>query len=525
MIEDLDHHCGVGAIVDPRRQQSVAPFVGPLLRRIVHRGAGGCGAGYINEYSGELEVIHREGDARSVMQHLQAKTYSAIVHTLYRTNPHSMPHPYLATFRDQQVAVAFNGNIPAHDRERNAQKYLKDHGNESNTRSDTELIGRLIAMHLHDTQGNMKKAFQRLPDHLGDGAYNIVALRPQGQVDTLRDPHGIHPLVMGTTKDGFHAIASEDQALRTVWSKARHIDVSRIKPGMMVRMGPGILQPEMDQLFASDPKYCSFELAYFADFMATLDGARVLSVRRKFGQRLAALDTENLQEWRNPTVVPVPDSARIAAEGYADEAHIRHIDVLLKRPDAVRTFIQPSEREARIKEKFLIDWSLLFGRDVVLVDDSLVRGTTMKTVLEVLHNPDSYFLKIKHFLTENLPMLKKYGIRIHLRFAFPPIIAPCFYGIDFSKRSELLVPQFSPFAKPQGDTLSPDVLQKIAKYLGADSVQFLPISAVHEAAGIPENQMCRACFTGEYPTKAGQELYDLQLSPALQKRKIEEDVC
>lgn len=511
MLEAPDHQCGVGAVVDPSGARNVAPFAGPLLRRLEHRGSGACGAAWIDTATRELGVVHREGRARQVLPQLQAETSSLIIHALYRTNPDSKPHPVTANYHGTHVTVAFNGNIPPTARERNAQLYLESQGFATETRSDTELVARLIALHLHDTAGNMRKVFERLPEHLGDGAYNIVTLGNDGHVHAMRDPRGVHPLVFGTTQDGLHAIASEDQALERVWKRARQISVARINPGMMVHLGPGVLTPELDQVHKEDPKHCSFEWAYFADFMANLDGARVLSVRRAFGQALAKLDEQDKLLWRHPVVVPIPDSARIAAEGYADEAHIPHSDALLKIPDAMRSFIDPGDRRRIIREKFDIEWSMIAGRDVVLIDDSLVRGTTSKEIIDLLRDPAHLWYKLRELVTSCTPLFKKYGMRPHWRFAFPPIIAPCFYGIDFSTREELFVPKFSsePFAKADG--LSPDVLQNIAVALGAQSVKFLPIHAVHEAVGMDEDALCRACFTGHYPTPGGQELYELQL--------------
>lgn len=507
MLDAPDHQCAVGAVVDPRRKRNVAPFIGPLLRRLEHRGSGACGSAFIAEQQDSpLQVVHREGRAREVFPELQAHTHSAIFHALYRTNPHSMPHPYITEHRGQRIGVAFNGNIPSTVLEDDARTFLASNDHSCETRSDTELIARLLAVHVADCRGDVMRAFAKLPDHLGDGAYNIVCLTEDGHVYALRDPRGYHPLVLGQTKDGLHALASEDQALRRTWDIAREVDVARVKPGMAVHLGPGVVQPEMEQLFEQHPKHCSFEWAYFADYSATLDGARVERVRRTFGQCLAELDAEDMVKWTRPIVVPVPDSARIAAQGYADASCVRSMDVMVKRPDAMRSFIAPEKREKIIREKFDVDWSLMEGRDVVLIDDSLVRGTTMKTLLEILKNP---------------PTGQLLNARIHLRFAFPPIIAPCFYGIDFSKRSQLLVPRFAKEATPEDDVLSPLLLRTLAQELGAASVKFLPISAVHRAINMPgqENDLCRACFTGEYPTQNTQELYQLQLAQSLQQRK------
>lgn len=487
-------------MVDPQERRNVAHFVGPMLRRLEHRGSGACGTAYLDEANGSsLKFLHKEGRAREVLPELQAKTHSAIIHTLYRTNPHSKAHPYVTEYDGRKLAVAFNGNIPGTPLEEKAQQFLKRKGHEAQSRSDTELIARLLAVHAADTKGNMMKALKRMPDHLDDGAYNIVCLNEEGHVYALRDPRGFHPLVLGQTKDGLHALASEDQALRRTWPVARHIDISRVRPGMAVHLGPGVKEPEMEQLFAQNPSHCSFEWAYFADYGATLDGARVEAVRRAFGQSLAALDQEDMKQWHSPIVVPVPDSARIAAQGYADASSVRYIDVMMKRPDAMRSFIAPEDRERIIREKFDFDWSLMDGKDVILIDDSLVRGTTMKILLQILQNPpgDAF---------TNPP-------RIHLRFAFPPIIAPCFYGIDFSKRSELFIPKFAQTAQPESDVLDPLVLRQAANELGAASMKYLPVSTVERAINMPggRRDLCRGCFSGSYPTNSAQQLYQLQL--------------
>ena len=177
----------------------------------------------------------------------------------------------------------------------------------------------------------------------------------------------------------------------------------------------------------------------------------------------------------------------------------------------MRSFTHPGDRKKVIREKFDIDWSMLAGRDVILIDDSLVRGTTSKEIIEMLRDPSHLWDRLRELITYNTPLFKKYGMRPHWRFAFPPIIAPCFYGIDFPTRDELLVPKYSSNPYVSHHVLPQEVLGKIAQDLQVQSVKFLPTNAVHESIHLPEDELCRACFTGEYPTEGAQKLYDIQL--------------
>lgn len=495
MLEDIGHYCGVGAVCDPQQRRNVAPYVGPLLGHLEHRGTGACGAAFYERSDGAFRLEHRVGRASQVLQEVSGNTASAIFHTLYKTNPDSRPHPFVVEHGGRRIAVAFNGNIPPTEQEAASRKFLADHGLPCETRSDTEMLAKLVAWHLEDCRGSMRKAFSRLPDHVSDGAYTLVSLRDNGDIDAFRDPRGFHPLSLGVTDDGLHVLSSETNALRLTWPNARQIAIRNVEPGSAVHLGPGVYRPESEEIFRPDRAHCAFEWAYFANRLSTLDDVEVRKARTMFGEALAKLDNEDRSGWKNAAVVPVPDSARIAAEGYADLARIRRADALIKNVDSVRSFIAHADREQIIREKFNIDASLITGRDVVLIDDSLVRGTTMQVLLGILRqlSPTS---------------------RFHVRFAYPPVTAPCFYGIDFSTRKELLVPQFSPSAHPEGDTLPADVLAHISAFIGADSVKFLPVSAVHQAIGMLSTELCRACFTGEYPTQGAQKLYDIQLKNA-----------
>ncbi len=502
MLEDLQHYCGVGAINDPRKLRSVGDHIAPLLEQLEHRGSGASGVAYIDRETGAMEKKHESGRASTTMKKWTANTNSAIFHTLYRTNPASQPHPQIVEHAGRRIAVAFNGNIPPTRLEGDARKFLDQHGLPCETVSDTELIANLIAYHLGDTRGSMEKTFRRLPDHLNDGAYTIATLQEDGHIHAFRDPRGFHPLSLGQTDEGVHVLSSEDAALKHRWDQARQIGISTVQPGSMVHLGPGVIRPEIEELFRPNRAHCAFEWAYFAKRLSTLDDVEVRRARTMFGEILAELDHEDMKHWPSPVIVAVPDSARIAAEGYHDKSRIPRADALVVRTQKdtnepvqpPRSFTAHENRAEIVRKKFIFDVSLIAGKDVVLLDDSLVRGTTMKELLILLRqqSPTS---------------------RFHVRFAYPPVTAPCFYGIDFATKNQLLVPKFSHSQSPTDDVLSSDVLDAIAREIGADSVKFLPISGVHRAIGMPSKELCRACFTGEYPTTGGQELYQLQMNP------------
>jgi amidophosphoribosyltransferase len=235
------------------------------------------------------------------------------------------------------------------------------------------------------------------------------------------------------------------------------------------------------------PSHCFFEWIYFANVASVLDGRSVYLSRAALGEELArqerAMGRVKLDE--NTIIVPVPDTGKAAADAMAHALGLKSVEGLMRNRYVGRTFIEGENRADRAKLKYTPLREVLAGKRVLLIEDTIVRSTTMKSLL--------------HHLRE------RGGAReVHVRVACPPIVAPCFYGIDMSTIKELFAPRFMTGARP---TVAEQ--DAMAKELGADSLCYLPIESVAQAIGLHEDRLCRACLTGQYPTPEGTRLYEL----------------
>ncbi len=227
---------------------------------------------------------------------------------------------------------------------------------------------------------------------------------------------------------------------------------------------------------------------YFANVASTLDDRSVYLVRAALGRELARLETLPLDE--DTIVVPVPDTAKAAADAMAYELGIPSVEGLMRNRYVGRTFIEgTADRAAKVHVKFTPLPEVMAGKRVLVVEDSIVRSTTMRALVSEIRE-------------------RGRAREIHLRVACPPIIAPCFYGIDMSTRNELIAPRFAD--RPDG-TLSPAGQQRLARELGADTLRYLPVEALARSLDFPSERLCLACVNGQYPTPTGQELYELDV--------------
>ncbi len=310
-----------------------------------------------------------------------------------------------------------------------------------------------------------------------DGAYSLVFLDALGEMVVARDPLGIKPLCYAVEGPLF-AAASESVALMNLGFAPQSI--KSLPPGQAVVISDGRLEL---QTFAPSRRHahCFFEWVYFANVASTLDSRSVYLARKALGEELARFETVTIDE--GTVVVPVPDTSKAAADGMAYTLKIPSVEGLIRNRYSGRTFIEGSgDRKRKAETKYTPLREVLEGKRVLLVEDSIVRATTLKVLVQRLRE---------------LGQPKE----IHVRVACPPIISPCFYGIDMSTVSELFAPQFL-----QGGPLTPDVEAKMAARLGADSLRYLPVEAIARAIGFPACDLCQACITGEYPTPCGQEL-------------------
>ena len=297
-----------------------------------------------------------------------------------------------------------------------------------------------------------------------DGAYSVVFLDALGDMVVARDPMGIKPLCYAVEGPLF-AAASESVALMNLGFAPESI--KSLPAGQAIVISDGRLEL---QTFATSRRraHCFFEWVYFANVASTLDGRSVYLARKALGVELARLETVPIDE--DTVVVPVPDTSKAAADAMAYSLRIPSVEGLIRNRYSGRTFIEGSgDRKRKAEAKYTPLREVLEGKRVLLVEDSIVRATTLKVLLQ---------------------RMRQLGLpkEIHVRVACPPIIAPCFYGIDMSTVSELFAPQFL-----QGEPLTPAIEAKMAARLGADSLRYLPVEAVARAIGFePGNFAGRA---------------------------------
>jgi amidophosphoribosyltransferase len=286
------------------------------------------------------------------------------------------------------------------------------------------------------------------------------------------------------------AAASESVALVNLGFRPEH--VRSLAPGETILISDGRFAIER---FAESncSAHCFFEWIYFANVASTLDDRSIYVTRTRLGEELAKLEVDEgrVPLDRNTIVVPVPDTSKAAADAMAYELGVPSREGLIRNRYAGRTFIEGSAgRKRSAATKYTPLREVLEGRRVLLVEDSIVRSTTMRVLLDKIREMG--------------------GAReIHVRVACPPIIAPCFYGIDMSTVEELFAPDFL-----QGKPLTEEIQAGMAKDLGADSLRYLPVESIARAIGLESSRLCQACITGEYPTAAGQRLYQLALHHA-----------
>jgi amidophosphoribosyltransferase len=330
-----------------------------------------------------------------------------------------------------------------------------------------------------DERPDLVEMFGKLSEKF-DGAYNLVYLNAMGDLAVLRDPLGIRPLCWATD-DSLFAAASESVALLNLGFR----DIQTLQPGEMAIIQDNRLRIERFARRRS-PAHCFFEWVYFANVASTLDGRSVYLSRAALGSELAKqerlLNKVPLDE--DTIIVPVPDTGKAAADAMAHELKVRSAEGLIRNRYVGRTFIEGTNRADRVKLKFTPLREVLAGKRVLLIEDSIVRSTTLKTLLSHLREVG--------------------GAReIHVRVACPPIVAPCFYGIDMSSVKELFAPKHMKSAAPTNEEQD-----EMARVLGANSLRYLPLDAVARCISLPEQSLCRACLTGKYPTPAGQQLYE-----------------
>jgi amidophosphoribosyltransferase len=376
----------------------------------------------------------------------------AIGHTRYSTAGSSVlanAQPFLIDYRHGPLTVAHNGNLT---NARALRKELVEQGSIFNTTTDTEVLLHLIARSRQPTpEEQIRETLERC-----EGAFTLL-MSVGRTIYAVVDPRGFRPLVIGRMASGV-VMASETCALDLVGASM----VCELQPGQFLKIHEGRIT-ELPRLKPRPESRCVFELVYFGRPDSRIFGESVDRVRRALGRQLA-------REHPAPTgqvVFSVPDSSNAMALGYAEESGVKLEYGLIRNHYVGRTFIHPTQalRVAKVKIKFNPVRGVIEGKSVVMVDDSLVRGTTMKGLVQ---------------------MIRAAGAReVHVRLSSPPITGPCHYGIDTPTRDELIGANHT--------------VEEIRDYLGVDSLGYLSLEGMLEAAG-ERSHFCHACFSGQYPT-------------------------
>jgi amidophosphoribosyltransferase len=515
-MSELHHECGVAAIYHlptgdvsqlcpGQDRKNASRLIIRMLLDMQNRGQLSAG---ISRYdaspaNGQLLDTYRElGSVQEVfrLSHNKKaeslmKAYvgsAAIGHVRYATcgkDDRSYAQPFENHHFDtrQWFTFGFNGQLSNFNEL--ARDLLENDNHHLVRSSDTEVLMHELTKELTaDPDICLIKLMRNIAQRL-DGAYSIAYLNAKGEMLIARDPLGIKPMCYAVEGSLF-AAASESVALLNLGYKRESI--KSLPPGHAITIIDGKLkvQPYLEEEGPQKSAHCFFEWIYFANVASTLDDRSVYLARTELGKEMARLENEwNLFEIDEDTiVVPVPDTSKAAADSMAFHLKIPSREGLMRNRYSGRTFIESSQedRARKAKTKYTPLREVLAGKRVVLVEDSIVRSTTMKALLQRLREEGG-------------------AKEIHVRVACPPIVAPCFYGIDMSTIKQLFAPNFY----PPGEPLTDEIQDEMARVLGCDSLRFLPVESLSKAIGIPQDGLCQACVSGNYPTPAGQRLYQL----------------
>jgi amidophosphoribosyltransferase len=436
----------------------------------------------------EVFRLSHRGKSEAIMEAYVGR--AAIGHVRYATcgqddKSYAQPFERQHIHKNKWFSFCFNGQLANYNELRDRLMAEGEHHLARDT--DTEIIMHEIGRELTSSPNrSLIDVFAAAAKNF-DGAYSLALLNAKGEMLLARDPLGIKPLCYAVDGSLF-AAASESVALLNLGFDRESI--KSVPPGHAILVSPeGIKLEEFCK--ASPPAHCFFEWIYFANVASTLDDRSVYLSRTRLGEELARLElSRNQITLDNDTiVVPVPDTSKAAADAMAYRMRIPSREGLIRNRYSGRTFIEGGRaRKAKASSKYTPLREVLDGKRVILVEDSIVRSTTMKVLL--------------HRIRE-LGGAKE----IHVRVACPPIIAPCFYGIDMSTIDELFAPKFL-----DNGVLTDEGQDRMAELLGCDSLRYLPVESIARAIDLPKSHLCQACITGSYPTPVGQKLYSIAQS-------------
>ena len=457
-----EHSCGVvGAVADG----DVMFHIHRSLNVIQHRGQESAGISTYSENS--MKTVKGDGLVSDALSEEKMRGFTgniAIGHVRYSTagsKGEINAQPMIIEYSKGKVAVAHNGELTNHKELR--AKY-QESGWGFISDSDAEIIAKILAKNLAQTDDPVA-AMRAMMSEL-DGAYSLVILI-NDRLFALRDTYGFKPLCIGKIFKG-HMVVSESNAIDSVGGTF----VRDVQAGEIVE----ILKDEIRSYPLDKPMpkaHCMFEWIYFARPDAVIDGREVYDVRKKIGMILAEEAPADVD-----VIMPIPDSGRAHALGYSIMSGIPYEEGFMKNRFVGRTFILPSqeEREAAVSSKMNPIKSTIAGKRILIVDDSIVRGTTLKILIKSLKNAGAK--------------------EVHVRVGSPPIIAPCYYGVDMKDRKEFIATKYS--------------VDEIREIIGADSLAYISLEGMIRALEIPADDLCLACANGKYPTFIPGEVHRFQ---------------
>lgn len=458
-LNKIHDACGVVGIFAKDQNKHIARDVFHTLLSLQHRGQESAGiytfAGGLLKGTRGMGLVDRVFSKHALQGVFGNR---GIGHVRYSTagqsnidnaQPLFFKSPYL------QFALAMNGTLTNFIQ---LKKHYREMGHIFSSSTDTEILAHVIAANVLETNDYLEgiKASMKVLD----GSYSVTLLNDKGELFGFRDPIGFKPLCIGETPDGKYVIASESVAVDVLRGQL----IKNFTPGEIVK-----IDTDGNISFVMGPKakrhgFCVFEFVYFARPDARFNGICVYDVRENLGRNLAKSHFVNAD-----VVVPIPDSGRTAASGYSIESGIPLREGLMKNRYIHRTFIMPSQslRDYAVYLKLNPVVTQISGKDVILVDDSIVRGTTCRNIVKLLKDAGAN--------------------KVHLRISCPPLIAACYMGIDFPNKADLIAARMN--------------VEGIREFIGVDTLGYQTLEGLIEATQMPRSELCLACLTGDYPLR------------------------
>ena len=469
MTNGLHEECGVFGVMAPEPADA-ANICYYGLYALQHRGQESCGIVVCDDglFTSHIDQgLVNEVFSKDTLASFPDGTM-AVAHTRYGTtgkNTRSNCQPIVVNHQKGRMAIAHNGNL---SNAAELRSTLELTGAIFHTSSDTETIAYIVTKE-RLTAPSIEEALSRAMDTL-EGAYSLILMSPQKLI-CARDPHGFRPLCYGVTEDGVYVVASESCALHAVGAKL----VRDIEPGEILIFSKNGVVSRREHCEKAEKKLCIFEYIYFARPDSVIEGRSVHAARIKAGEILAKTHPVSAD-----LVIGVPDSGLDAALGYSQSSGIPYEIGLIKNKYIGRTFIAPDSRKDQVNIKLAAVEEVVAGKRIVMIDDSIVRGTTSRHIISLLRNAGAW--------------------EVHMRISAPPFLHPCYYGTDIDSEEHLIACQHS--------------IPEIAEMIGADSLGFLPVGSLGELAG--NEGYCSACFDGSYPTEipkdSGKNRFEQKLS-------------